>query len=217
MKAFRDVGQETSLETIAFHNVGQQTLFETNAFRDVGQETSQPHWERWGIFNVGAVVVVEHGLYFGKAEFYDFIRKTGGEWADSKERPLVCMMKSLEYKDIYWAIPIGNWNHRDQAGKDRINRYLALPQEDLRSCYYHVGNTDVKSIFFISDAVPITTEYVEREYVNRYTGQIYIIQNKPLIVEIERKLKRILAFEKKRNNYFRQHITDLVEELTNRL
>jgi len=160
--------------------------------------------------------VIEHGLYFGKAEFYELIRSIGGEWADSKERPLVCMMKSVEYKDVYWAIPIGNWNHRDKAGKERINRYLSLPQEDLRSCYYHVGNTDVKSIFFISDAVPITAEYVEREYLSRYTGQIYVIQNKPLIKEIERKLKRILAFEKKRNNYFRQHITDLIAELTDR-
>ena len=160
--------------------------------------------------------MIEHGLYFGKAEFYEFIRKSGGAWADSKERPLVCMLKSVEYDNIYWAVPVGNWNHRSQIAKERINKYISFPEDDLRSCYYHVGNTDVKSIFFISDAVPITDEFVEREYLSRYTGQIYVIQNKPLIVEVERKLKRILAFEKQRNNYFRQHITDLVAELISR-
>ena len=91
---------------------------------------------------------------------------------------------------------------------------------DLRSCYYHVGNTDIKSIFFISDVVPIIDSYIEREYKNKYTQSIYIIQNNKLRQELERKLKRILAFEKVRPNYFRQHITDvkmkLIQELVGR-
>ena len=120
------------------------------------------------------------------------------------------MLKSLEYDSLYWAIPIGNWDHRSEEAKQRINSFLSYDEKDLRSCYYHVGNTDVKSIFFITDVVPIKDEYIDREYLNRYTNNIYVIQNKQLIAEIERKLKRILAFEKQRPNYFRQHITDLV-------
>ena len=158
--------------------------------------------------------MIERGLYFGKANFYEMIRKTGGKWADSKERPLVCMFKSLEYDNLYWAIPIGNWDHRDKTGQDRILSYMSRPEDDLRSCYYHVGNTDVKSIFFISDVVPITDEYIEREYFNRYTKSIYVIQNKKLIAVLDKKLKRILAFEKQKPNYFRQHITDLIHALT---
>lgn len=93
--------------------------------------------------------MIEHGIYFGKEEFYELIRSIGGQWNDSKERPLVCMMKSSSVEDLYWAIPIGNWDHRTTEAKERINRFMNYPDEDLRSCYYHVGNTDVRSIFFI--------------------------------------------------------------------
>jgi len=51
----------------------------------------------------------EHGMYFGKNEFYQIIRDNGGVWNDSKERPIICLMKSLECNDLYWAIPVGNY------------------------------------------------------------------------------------------------------------
>ena len=158
--------------------------------------------------------MVVGGLYFGKPELYQLIRYSGGQWNDSKERPVVCMFKSTEYDHLYWAVPMGNWAHRNKKAQDRILRYMSYPDSDLRSCYYHVGNTDVKSIFFISDAFPITDEYVDHEYLNKYTKQIYVIQNKPLIAEVNRKLARILSFEKQKPNYFRQHITDIVKALT---
>lgn len=48
----------------------------------------------------------------------------------------------------------------------------------------------------------------------------YIIQNKALIIELETKVKRILAFEqsqlrKKGKHYFRQNIFGILEELEN--
>ena len=58
--------------------------------------------------------MIEHGMYFGKETFYELIRSSGGEWNDSKERPLVCMIKSIETEGLYWAIPVGNWNHRSK-------------------------------------------------------------------------------------------------------
>ena len=42
----------------------------------------------------------EHGMYFGKNEFYQIIRNNGGVWNDSKERPIICLMKSVEYNDL---------------------------------------------------------------------------------------------------------------------
>ena len=41
---------------------------------------------------------------------------------------------------------------------------LNYDESDIRSCFYHIGNTDVTSLFFISDAIPITENYIEREY-----------------------------------------------------
>lgn len=126
-------------------------------------------------------------IYFVKSEFYEIIRTIGGEWNDNKKRPVVCLLKLKERDDVYWAIPMGDWNHRDQVHKQRIMRYINLPENDLRSCYYHVGRTTGKSIFFISDVFPVTDKYIER----------------------------VLYFETKRPNYFRQHITDIKNVLLN--
>ncbi|MBQ8802728.1 MAG: hypothetical protein IJZ53_03705 [Tyzzerella sp.] len=112
----------------------------------------------------------EHGIYFGTNDFYQLIRKLGGQWTDSKERPL-----------------------------------------------YHVGKTDTQSIFFLSDVIPISSKYIEREYKSRHTNKLYIIKNKQLLSDLEIKLKRILSWEIKHPNHFRQHITDIKKHLLNEL
>ena len=106
------------------------------------------------------------------------MRMNGGAWNDSKERPLVCLIKSIENEHLYWAIPVGDWS-------------------------------DKQSIFFISDVIPITDKYIEREYIGRHTNQLYVIKNKTLLSELKRKLSRILSWENVHKNSFRQHITDL--------
>ncbi len=150
----------------------------------------------------------ENSIYFAENMFYQIIRDVGGAWNDSKERPIVCLLKLEEHSEIYWAIPMGDWEHRDELAKKRIEGYLNLPDNKLQSCFYHIGNTTTKSIFFISDAVPITDKYINREYLG-YNSKGYEIKNKKLIAELQRKLKRILYCEEKTHNYFRQHITDV--------
>ena len=66
----------------------------------------------------------EHSIYYGKSEFYEVIRNIGGTWNDSKERPIVCLIKLSENDNIYWAIPMGNWEHRDKDAKARIKKYI---------------------------------------------------------------------------------------------
>lgn len=151
----------------------------------------------------------ENSIYYGKNEFYNLIRNLGGTWNDAKERPIVALIKLPEDENIYWAIPMGNWHHRDTSAQARINKYLNYDEADIRSCFYHIGKTDTKSIFFISDIVPITDEYIEREYNNKYTGKPHMIKNKELISELTRKAKRILAWENANPNFYRQHITDI--------
>ena len=162
----------------------------------------------------------EHGMYFATKDFYNVIRSNGGVWNDAKERPLVCLVKSTENSDVFWAIPVGNWNHRTQDAQNRIKKYRGYDEADIRSCFYHLGNTDVKSIFFISDVVPITAKYINKEYLSVFTNKLYEIKNKVLLLELKRKVSRILAWEKVHPNYFRQHITDvkeyLIEELTSK-
>ena len=80
-----------------------------------------------------------NGIYFTKGEFYQIIRDIGGVWNDSKERPIVCLLK-IDDTDIYWAIPMGNLNHRNEKAKERLDFYLNTEKSDIRSCFYHIGN-----------------------------------------------------------------------------
>ncbi len=150
----------------------------------------------------------ENTIYFAKNEFYQLIRDIGGVWNDAKERPIVCLLKLSEDERFYWAIPLGNWKHRSEAQKKRIHKFLQMPAKKIESCYYHLGRTTTQSIFFISDVVPICEEYVNAEYLG-YDGNEYVIKNPKLIAELTRKLKRILYYEEKNPNSFRQHITDI--------
>ena len=161
--------------------------------------------------------MIANGMYFATPAIYNLIRSTGGIWNDCKQRPIYCCFESAETKGLYWAIPVGNYEHREPAAKKRIQTYLSLPTGNIASCYYHIGITTEKSIFFISDVIPITDTYMDAEYKNFYTSTIYIVKNKPLIAELEYKLSRILAYEKSNPNSFRQHITDVKNKLLEEL
>ena len=124
------------------------------------------------------------------------------------------MFQSTENPNIYWAIPVGKVNHRDNIALDRINQFMSY--KDIRSCYYHIGRTTNKSIFFITDAVPITKKYILEEHFGA-NQKPYILKNPNLILELNKKLKRILAWENSKPNHFRQHITDIKNYLLKEL
>lgn len=160
--------------------------------------------------------MIERGLYYATSDFAQMIRSLGGSWNDTKHRPIVCLIKSSENPDLFWAIPMGKLNHRDEAQQKRLDFYLNLPERDIRSCYYHIGRTTSKSIFFISDAIPITDKYIDGTHVGA-DNQHFIIKNNKLAAELERKLLRILSVENTKKNSFRQHITDVKEHLLQEL
>ena len=160
--------------------------------------------------------MIERGLYYANTAFSEMIHSLGGEWNDTKHRPIVCLIKSAENDSLYWAIPMGKLNHRDEEQKKRLDFFLNLPDRDIRSCYYHIGRTTTKSIFFVSDAIPITDKYIESVHTGA-DNKHFIIKNPNLIAELERKLKRILSVENSSKNHFRQHITDVKEHLLQEL
>lgn len=160
--------------------------------------------------------MIERGLYYATTSFQKMIQSVGGTWNDTKHRPIVCLIKSSEHDQLYWAIPMGKLNHRDAQQQKRLEFYLNLPERDIRSCYYHIGRTTTKSIFFISDAIPITDKYIDGVHVGA-DKQHYVIKNPKLTAELERKLLRILSVENSKNNSFRQHITDVKNYLLSEL
>ena len=203
---FRNVHQVTLLTQTRFTMCGTETLF-NNSLR---------YAEGCCYIQKEMIQLIERGLYYAKPEFGQMIRDLGGTWNDTKHRPIVCLVKSLECEGLYWAIPMGKLNHRDEAQQARLEAFLSRPSDDLRSCYYHIGRTTTKSIFFISDAVPITEKYIESVHTGA-DNKHYIIKNPQLIAELERKLFRILSVENSRKNSFRQHITAVKEFLIGEL
>ena len=92
------------------------------------------------------------------------------------------------------VFPVGKVNHRDQQAMNRINSYMSKPNRDLRSCYYHLGRTTNRPIFFISDAIPITDKYILEEHKGSDNNP-YVIKNPILSNALSYKLNRILNFE----------------------
>lgn len=216
---FHDVRQRNIVDSITLNNVRHRNIIDSITFRNVRRRNIVEkllYLVYSSLFLLGVVSMTEHGMYFASKDFYNLIRNNGGQWNDSKERPIVCLIKSNENDKLYWAIPVGNWDHRNVTGKRRIMSYINSNPRKIQSCFYHIGNTTVKSIFFISDAVPITDKYIDREYLG-YDNNQYVVLNPTLISELDRKLKRILSFESSNPNFFRQHITDVKKCLLDEL
>lgn len=158
--------------------------------------------------------MIQNGMYYMTDEYKNLICSLGGEWNDKKKRPIVCLLQSKGHSNLYWAIPVGKVNHRDDDALKRVNTYMSY--RDIRGCFYHTGRTTNKSIFFISDAVPITEKYILEEHLGADKCH-YILKNTKLISILETKLKRILSWENANPNSFRQHITDIKNYLLNEL
>ena len=81
------------------------------------------------------------------------------EW---QQRKICSMFFKNDASNIYWTIPIGNLNHRYEKAKIRSENYLKLDKKDIRSYFYHIGKTTVKSIFFISGIIPVVDKYIRK-------------------------------------------------------
>lgn len=153
--------------------------------------------------------MVERGLYIIKDLYFDLLKKLGGAWDDEDrgKRPIYCCFEDRNIKGLYWAVPTSDLNHRNEKQIKKYNDFISKPSRDLRSCYYSIGSTTKKAVYKISSCFPITEKYIDHAFVSN--GKHVIIRNNKAVKDIEKKLRRILAFESRRNNYFPQHITSI--------
>ena len=161
--------------------------------------------------------MVEHGFYIIKEEYTSVAKSLGGDFDFVKagKRPVYCCIRDSQVSDLYWMISTSDISHRSNEQLEKFNRFIGLPDDDLRSCYYHIGKTTRPAVFKISSCYPVIEKYVDHEFVS--CGKHVIMRRAETVKEIERKLKRILAFEFRRPNYFPQHITDLKAEMLRQL
>lgn len=159
----------------------------------------------------------EHGLYIIRKEFLELVHKLGGDcdYYNGNKRPIYCCIKDNKIDGLYWAIPTSDISHRKDEQKAYYEKCLEKPDSDLRSCYYHIGRTTKDAVYKVSSCYPITAKYIDHEFNS--CGKHVIIRRAETVNELERKLKRILAFESRKPNYFQQHITDIKNYLLNEL
>lgn len=71
----------------------------------------------------------------------------------------------------------------------------------------YVVNSNKKALYKISSCYPITDKYIDHEF--QINGKHVVIKNNKDISEINKKFRKIIAFENRRPNYFPQRITDI--------
>lgn len=84
----------------------------------------------------------ENGFYLLKDEYVTTVNNLGGKYLDTKERPIYCCIRDNQIDGLYWAIPTSDISHRSQSQMEKIEKYCSLPSKDIRSCYYHIGETN---------------------------------------------------------------------------
>ncbi|MBQ0036437.1 MAG: hypothetical protein KBT35_05925 [Firmicutes bacterium] len=161
--------------------------------------------------------MVQNGLYVIKKEFIDIITSLGGIYDVNfgDKRPVFCCFKDNKINGLYWAIPTSDLSHRTDTQKQRYNECMSKPKNDLRWAYYHIANTDKKALYKISSCFPITDKYIDHEYV---TNNVHVIMKRSDDIKaLNLKLRKILSFENRKNNYFPQRITDIKNYLIKEL
>ena len=98
----------------------------------------------------------------------------------------------LEDKDgLYWMIPL-------PSRIDKYEKLIDKKEKAGKPCdIVHIVklDDDRKSAFLIQDMIPVTEEYIEREYT--IAGNHMMLTSEHSVKEIERKAKKIMALIKR--------------------
>lgn len=157
----------------------------------------------------------ENGFYKIKQEYIDLIHSLGGEYKDTKERPVFCCIEDKFVEGLYWAIPTSSLDHRTPDQVERFQHYCNLPRRDIRWAYYYIGHTNRPALYRISNCLPITAKYIDSEYTSK--GLHLELKNIKAIEEIRFKLRKILQAENRHPDKFEQKITSVKNKMIKEL
>lgn len=161
---------------------------------------------------------MKEGFYYViKDCFFEKFSANGSVFKDNKNasRPTYCCFEDKIHKGLFWAIPTSSINKQDIKRNKRINKYLNYSENDIRSCFYHIGYTNRKALFCISSAFPIIDKYIERAYTT--DGVPLELKRISMKEDIRKKLLKILTYENKFPNKLETHITDIKQILIDEL
>lgn len=153
-------------------------------------------------------------FYIIKDEFFEKFTNMGCKFKYNKNatRPTYCCFEDTKHAGLFWAIPTGSLKNKDL---NRINEYIEFDERDIRSCFYHIGYTNRKALFYISSAFPIIDKYVQREYTTN--GIPLELKRVKIQNEVRKKLLKILTYENRFPNKLEPHITTIKDVLLQEL
>ncbi len=70
--------------------------------------------------------MIENGFYKVTQSYIDLIFSTSGVYKDNKARPILCCMQDKYFKEIYWAIPTSDYEHRNPKQIEKIENTVRL-------------------------------------------------------------------------------------------
>ncbi len=152
------------------------------------------------------MAIVERGFYWLDQKYFTALRNVGGEFTRKSERPYL-VFSDKDEKGLLWAIPASSWDARTEEQKAKYIAYCQSPSDEMRHNYYAIGETTRPALFRVSNIIPITDKYIEREFT---VGYAHVVMKKPAMwEEIGDKARRILADEGRFPNKYEQHITSV--------
>ena len=77
------------------------------------------------------MVIKPNGMYCVDG-IKELVREVGGAYNDFKDRPIATLIQSEIDPTIYWAIPVGDMEHRDKKGLVRILKLWNIAERLLQ-------------------------------------------------------------------------------------
>jgi len=124
----------------------------------------------------------------------------------SENRPYYYLFKDED--NILWVIPLST---QIENYKDKINRDENLHKQCI---FYHIGKIGGNDrVFLIGNMFPVTAEYIKKPFT--ISGTPYIVKDKNLISEINKRAKRYLSLVKQGKLQPNVNIMEIKNEFKN--
>lgn len=127
--------------------------------------------------------IIENGLY----TVYDkYFKDYKSQWfCDNKSENRPYYVSFVDEDNITWLIPLS-------TQVDNYKKKILSDEQKYKIClFYHIGKVMGKErVFLIGNMFPIADEYIKKPYT--FSGIHYIIKNKQLIKELNKRAKRYL-------------------------
>lgn len=130
--------------------------------------------------------MIEHGFYFIKDAYFNEMKDPNLKWNKNEKRPHYYRIQDAE-TGVYWMIPLSS----------RIEKYRKIVEKREstgRRCdtvYITKLGDGRESAFLIQDMIPVTSDYIDREYT--LGGIPFRLTSERAIRDIDIRAKRILG------------------------